>query len=73
MRNTNSCTTCEGVTETFIYEAGTISGIHCLACVFQIVPAFLVGTETEQPNWTPQLEEGVVPGPLPADEVVLCE
>ena len=62
-----------GVTETFPYEAETPAGIHCLACVFQIVPAFLVGTKTEQPNWTPHTREGVVPGPLPADEAVPCE
>ena len=73
MRTTNSCTTFKGVTETFPYEAETPAGIHCLAHVFQIAPAFLEGTEPGQSNWTPQPREGVVPGPLPVDEVVPCE
>ena len=73
MRNTNSCTLYEGLTGTFPDEAETLAGTHCLARVFKIVPAFLVRTETEQPNWTPQPGQGVVPGPLPADEVVPCE
>mgnify|MGYP006218611259 CR=1 FL=1 len=55
-----------GVTETFQYGAETPVGVHCLAHVFQIVPAFPEGTATEQTNWTPQPGEGVVPGPLPA-------
>ena len=62
-----------GVTETFPDEAETLAGIHCLPCVFQIGPAFLGKNETEQPNWTPQPGKGVVPGPLPADEVAPCE
>ena len=62
-----------GVTETFPSEAETLFRLHCLPCVFQIGPAFLGKSETEQPNWTPQPEEGVVPGPLPADEVVPCK
>ena len=61
------------VTETFPYEAETLNGLHCLPCVFQIGPAFLGKSETGQPNWTPQPEEGIAPGPLPADEVVPCE
>ena len=70
MRTTNSCTTCGGgVTETLPYEAETPAGIYCPAHVFQILPAFPERTATEQPNRTPQPEEGVVPGPLPADEV----
>ena len=73
MRTTNSCTTCEGGTETFPYEAETLVGLHCLACVFQIGSAFLGKSETGQPNWTPQPEEGVVSGPLRADGVVPCE
>ena len=59
--------------ETFLYEAETLAGKHCLQCVFQIGPAFLRKSETGQPDWTPQPEEGVVPGPLTADEVVPCE
>ena len=72
MRTTNSCTACEGVTETFPYGAETFDGLHCLPCVFQIEPAFLGKNETEQPVWTPQPEEGVVPGPLPADGAIPC-
>ena len=54
------------MTETFPYGAETLVGPHCLPCVFQIGPAFLGKNETEQ-------QDGVMPGPLPADGVVPCE
>ena len=55
------------VTATFPNEAETLAGLHCLPWVFQTGPAFLGKSETGQPNWIPQPEEGVMPGRLPVD------